>query len=294
MNPGKWYRQFFYKILVSGQSLFKWKNRKAIRVLAYHGISDVSLFEKQIKYLRKNYHIISIHDLEDFIYYQKPLPAYSVLLTFDDGDISLYTYGLPIFKKYNIPAVIFIITGLIGTNSPFWWNLVRDYYGNKGEHQNGRATINKLKTIPNNERVSVLEKIKEEMPDYYQAQFTVEHMQEMIENNVVLANHSHSHPMFDKITEEEFTYELKQAREFYNQMKIEGYPWFAFPNGNNDVGREKLLKEMGITLAFLFDHKLNKSHIHPYRISRIRVNAYDALSEFKVRVSGLHSLLMNK
>jgi hypothetical protein len=73
---------------------------------------------------------------------------------------------------------------------------------------------------------------------------------------------------------------------------MDGYKWFAFPNGNYDRRQEFLLEEAEISLAFLFDHKLNKKRIHPLRVSRIRVNTYDPMPEFKVRLSGLHSFLM--
>jgi peptidoglycan/xylan/chitin deacetylase (PgdA/CDA1 family) len=154
MNSSKWYRDTLFKVLSSSQLLFKWKNRQAVKVLAYHDITDVDAFERQIRYLKKSYNIISIHDLEDYIYYQKPLPLYSVLITFDDGDMSMYTCGLPIFKKYDIPAVIFIITGLINTNIPFWWKLVQEYFTRRGEPHLGRNGFPLFKRFQRTYRIS--------------------------------------------------------------------------------------------------------------------------------------------
>ena len=44
-----------------------------------------------------------------------------MLLTFDDGDRSLYVDGLPLLRAYGVPAVAYVIAGLIGTDEPFWW-----------------------------------------------------------------------------------------------------------------------------------------------------------------------------
>lgn len=294
MISNKWYRNTLYKILSTGQILFKWKNRRAVKILAYHDITDVDLFERQIKYLKQNYNVISIQDLEEYVYNQKPLPLYPVLITFDDGDMSMFTYGFPIFKKYDIPAVIFIITGLINTDRPFWWKLVQEYYSRRGEPQGGRNKINNLKTVSNEERVSFVNKISAEMPDFKQQQLTSEHLQAMAENNIILANHSHTHPMFDKISDDDFIFEFNHAKDFYERERMVGYEWLAFPYGNSNMNKEDFLRERGIKLAFLFDHKINKRKIHPYRISRIRVNSHDSMPEFKVKLSGAHSLILRK
>jgi peptidoglycan/xylan/chitin deacetylase (PgdA/CDA1 family) len=70
--------------------------------------------EWQMQYL-KDHGItpISMGQLKDYWFYGKPLPAKPVLLTFDDGDRSIYEVAFPVLRKYGFPGVLFIYTDFI-------------------------------------------------------------------------------------------------------------------------------------------------------------------------------------
>jgi len=73
-------------------------------------------FESQMEYLYKNqYHTVTSDELRAFLYDRKPLPAKSVMITFDDGYLSNYMFAYPILKKFGFKAVLFAITGSIQT-----------------------------------------------------------------------------------------------------------------------------------------------------------------------------------
>lgn len=65
---------------------------------------DLKLFRTQIKFLQKNFSIISADDLILALNGGTKLPKNSVLLTFDDGYIDHYTNVLPILTEESIPA----------------------------------------------------------------------------------------------------------------------------------------------------------------------------------------------
>ena len=48
----------------------------------------------------------------------QPIPRNAFVLTFDDGYECVYTNAWPILKELQIPATIFVITGLLDTNAP--------------------------------------------------------------------------------------------------------------------------------------------------------------------------------
>ncbi|WP_162051940.1 polysaccharide deacetylase family protein [Pontibacter pamirensis] len=285
-------RNSLYGTLNVLQPLFRrFYKRDNLRVLAYHTIPDPAAFEKQLVYLKRHYNLISVYDLIDHMEKGKKLPDRPLLITFDDGDMSMYTHGLPLFKKYKVPALLFIITGLIGTDTPFWWNTVQEYYGSRGEANISLAKKNELKRIPNKERLAALDKMQEHIPGFRQEQLSRKQLEELSGHHITMGNHSHTHPMFDQLTDEEWEKEFELTEAFFKMENLPGYQWFAYPNGNYDATREHILKEHQIKAAFLFDHHINDASISPLRISRIKVNTYDPLAEFKVKVSGLHGYI---
>ncbi len=67
-------------------------------------------FENDLQYLYENhYNTITMSELIDYVYNNKPLPENPIMLTFDDGYLSTYKYAFPLLKKYNYKIVLSII-----------------------------------------------------------------------------------------------------------------------------------------------------------------------------------------
>lgn len=275
----------FLDIFSSNYTSFKSSN---LRVLAYHDIADEANFEQQINFLGSNFNIIDISKLERYLTFGERLPSNPLLITFDDGDISVFKKGLPVLKKYNVPACIFVITNLINSKNDFWWSTVRHREELAGKNiLEIRKTVKRLKSMSNKDRLVELEKY----PVAEKIQFTIDNLFELQKNNIYIANHSHTHPMFDNCTKEEIVSEIENSKKIFHDFGVGDYSIIAYPNGNYNDKSEEILIEEQVKMAFLFDHKLNKKNIHPLRISRIRVDSDTPISEFRVKVSGLHSLL---
>ncbi|WP_284681105.1 polysaccharide deacetylase family protein [Aceticella autotrophica] len=104
---------------------------KEIPVLMYHhllkssdikqkndAIVSVEEFEEQMKLLHdNNYKTVSLKELQLFLKGDLRLPKKSVVITFDDGYLSNYTYAYPILKKYGFKAAVFVITSRIEKES---------------------------------------------------------------------------------------------------------------------------------------------------------------------------------
>jgi peptidoglycan/xylan/chitin deacetylase (PgdA/CDA1 family) len=95
---------------------------KALPILMYHHVSPqpglVTItpehFAAQMAWLAgQGYHTARCADLEGFLQ-GKPLPAKSLLLTFDDGYLDNYVHAYPILRQHGLHAVIFVVTDWIG------------------------------------------------------------------------------------------------------------------------------------------------------------------------------------
>ncbi len=67
-------------------------------------------FDAQLKALRKwGYTSISISQLVEALMYGAPLPSRPVVITFDDGNLDVYSEAFPIMQKYGFTGVVYII-----------------------------------------------------------------------------------------------------------------------------------------------------------------------------------------
>ncbi len=72
--------------------------------------SNIDIFEKQIKWLSENnYTFLTCDEYLKWKKWKKRLPKKSILLTFDDGEISQLKLAEPILKKYNAHGVCFVV-----------------------------------------------------------------------------------------------------------------------------------------------------------------------------------------
>jgi len=80
--------------------------------------------EMHIRELKSLFEIMALQDWVQRIKTGKPLPANACAITFDDGWLDNYQYAYPILLKHQIPASIFVVSHMLGTNQQFWPNRV--------------------------------------------------------------------------------------------------------------------------------------------------------------------------
>lgn len=73
-------------------------------------VLTVEQFEKDLIYLKENgYSSVTLAQLFDYSEGKGGMPEKPVMITFDDGCETVYTYALPLLEKYGFTAVCFII-----------------------------------------------------------------------------------------------------------------------------------------------------------------------------------------
>ncbi len=109
-----------------------------VPILLYHRLGPTvkdgmtvttKVFESNLQYLRANgYRVIPLSTLVNYCLKKGPAPPpKSVVIVADDGHISMYTYMLPLAKKYNIPVTLFVYPSAISNASyAMTWQQLRD------------------------------------------------------------------------------------------------------------------------------------------------------------------------
>jgi peptidoglycan/xylan/chitin deacetylase (PgdA/CDA1 family) len=109
-----------------------------VPILLYHRFGPVAadsmtvtttLFESHLKYLKDNgYRVIPLRELVDYYLGKReaPLPR-SVVITVDDGHISVYRDMFPLVRQYHCPATLFIYPSAISNASyAMTWGQLRE------------------------------------------------------------------------------------------------------------------------------------------------------------------------
>jgi peptidoglycan/xylan/chitin deacetylase (PgdA/CDA1 family) len=101
-------------------------------MLLYHRISDLPFdpqllsvtpehFDQHLQVLQSKYRAINSSDLvksDD----SRKVSANSVVVTFDDGYADNLIHALPLLEKHQIPATVFVTTGIVQQRKHFWWD----------------------------------------------------------------------------------------------------------------------------------------------------------------------------
>ncbi|MGL6194523.1 MAG: polysaccharide deacetylase family protein [Thermoguttaceae bacterium] len=273
----------------------KEKLAKRLVVLCYHSIVSensplnqrtniavtTTIFEQQLALLKKEWFPISLADLKEALLNGKTLPNHSVLITFDDGFRNNLTLAAPLLKKYEIPAVVFLTTGLIGTDQLLWTQEVAE------RQRRSHAQIiptSELKRLPNSERLAYLENLRQNSTleiseDWQRELYTFLNWDEVrqIRNfGVDIGAHTVSHPILTSLSQEELHQELiKSKQKIESEIDAECFT-IAYPNGGQDDINDTVLNECkncGFQLGFnLYNcRNLPQSEINPLSINRICV-----------------------
>lgn len=102
-------------------------DNRGVPIICYHHVCEDNpskssiivtneKFTEHLKTLKDNdYTTLTMSQLYDYLFNNKPIPEKSVMITFDDGYNDNYSNAFPILKKFNMNATIFVISSLVDT-----------------------------------------------------------------------------------------------------------------------------------------------------------------------------------
>ncbi len=224
------------------------KDEKNLLYRENKSVTSYEDFVIQMEYIKKSgYNTITLKELEDFIYYSKPLPPSknnnSVIITFDDGYLSNYLLAYPVLKEYGMKASIFHITELLPEES------ITELNPNKLEYMSREQMI--------------LSK------DVFEHELHTHGGHHYI-------NGEAGYIWMDK---EDIINDI-----YVNRSKLpisSRGRFFAYPYGQFDNETVEALKDAEVTLAFTTVSGYVDSSSNPLRLNRFGINNSSCFDEFK-------------
>ncbi|MGH2653116.1 MAG: polysaccharide deacetylase family protein [Actinomycetota bacterium] len=284
------------------QPFFKRRRSGRLAALAYHGVDDPGMFERHLDRLIRIANPISLDQLLDAATGRGRLPPRPVLITFDDGEWSVLQAGLPLLKARGLPAVAFVVAGLLDTDEPYWW-AEAERRAAAGGTVDGRPVasvaelIRRMKRVPDRERESLIEELRGSTPglDVSLPQLRRSDLPVLEASGIAIGNHSLLHPCLSRCTDERIEREITESHTLLTEALGRPPRSFAYPDGIGDDRVRAALAASGYEASFLFDHRLSDLPLaDPLRISRVRVDSDNDLNRFSIVLSGLHPALHHR
>ncbi len=226
-------------------------------ILMYHMISEPITaaevkyacpprqFEKHIQMLLNNgFTPVSIESVENYYSQNTALPENSFLITLDDGFEDNYLNAFPVFKRYNIPALIYLATGSLGKTNQ-WMS---------------QPTFTERKML------------------------SWKQIKEMASQGIDFGSHTVSHPRLTEFDDDRVGKELSESKQIIEQQLGQECKHFAYPYGLLTEKTRELVAQAGFKTACSTRSGFNNIERDPLILHRIEVFGNDPAWKLKQKI----------
>ncbi len=231
---------------------------QTVPILLYHSIADdvstrfarwtvtPSAFFAQMAFLREEGYVpLTVSDLVDSVACSN-MPSRPVVVTFDDGFADMYHNALPVLRRFQIPASLYIATGFIGRTSRWL----------RRENEGGR-------------RMLAWKQVRELPPA-----------------GIECGAHSRSHRPLDTLPLSLARREILQSKVELEDQLARPVRSFAYPHGYYSAKVQQLVKEAGFTSAVGVKHAMSSTTDDVYALARIIVGRETDMHRFHALLCG--------
>jgi peptidoglycan/xylan/chitin deacetylase (PgdA/CDA1 family) len=118
-------------------ALHRLRHRDTLTVVMFHRVTALGslaeknadpgysvpapLFAECLCFFRQHYTVIGLEQLRVSLRDGVPLPAHSLLITFDDGWQDNVSVALPILRRQGFPAAVFVAADILAQDTSWWW-----------------------------------------------------------------------------------------------------------------------------------------------------------------------------
>jgi len=226
-------------------------------ILMYHMVSKAEstkearysclpdLFHSQMKVLASSgTQFITLKDIESFYIDNTPLPDSAVAITFDDGFMDNYDNAFPVLCEYEIPATIFLTTGLINKSNDW---MVRDNFPER-------------------------------------RMLTWDAIHEMSNAGINFGSHTVSHPRLPELPTDKIREELVTSRNTIEDKLGQEVSYLAYPHGLYNDEVRQIAQEVGYTMACSTRSGFNNKNEDLLALRRLEVYGTDSTNQLKQKI----------
>lgn len=271
---------------IAGNALAAGAAKQRICVINYHRVlkvrhpllpsePDVDTFHWQMALLARCFNVLPLREALARID-ANDLPPRSVCITFDDGYSAVHDLALPILRKFELPATVFVTSGHLGHN--MMWNdrimeavqflpmerLDLSEFGlsnyplrTLNERRATLATLTEqskyLPAFKRHELIKQLELMTKDRP--VPGQMLTPHMVRALDRHgIEIGAHTVTHPILTSLDDESAAKEISTSKQELEAILDKPVHLFAYPNGkvgkDYDARHVEMVRRAGFSAAF--------------------------------------------
>lgn len=230
-----------------------------IPILLYHSIDEdcapqfrrwvvhPDKFAQQMAFLQQEaYTPLTVTQFVTALNDKTPLPERPVIVTFDDGFADFYTGALPILKRFDVPATLYITTGFIGETSR--WLM--------------------------------------EQGEGLRPMLTWQQITEINANGIECGAHTHTHPQLDLLSRFQAYDQICRSKRLLESHLGQKVQSFAYPHGYYKAEVHNIVQSAGFSSACAVKHAMSATHDDQFALARIIIEADTDLATFSDLLAG--------
>lgn len=310
--------------------IFRRRQPDSVLVLIYHDVLppgfpkhnplfgmtvSTTEFEWQLRYLRRYYNPITFQEFAKWFSNGYDLPAYPVLVTFDDGHSNNFDFALPILSKLSMTAVCFIVSGSLGKHSLTWfedayyrlmfsaspnWKLKDGEILPLSTDDQRAAACGRFfvlcRSLKESAQIEELQSLREQLPLSPEREFpdrfkflSGKQLRALWRNGVELGAHTVTHPILSTLSDDSARNEIASSKSQLEETSGVAVRAFAYPFGAPGLdfaGRERdYVQQSGFLFAFAGEGGLVDRTKDQFNLPRVGIGNMTR-SQFAATITG--------
>lgn len=295
--------------------------RRSIRILMYHRFSpDSAKLREQCEHIRDYYKPVSLELIGESLQTGKSLSDNSMAVTVDDGYRDFFLYAYPVFRDFQIPVTVFLVTDFV--DGMIWlWSDQLDYIfqhtsakvvdlpwlGGPTRHlaldtpqqrlQASNRVFDALARVNNDERIKLIETLTQSLEVALPPSLPPElsplswaEIKEMAKSGIDFGAHTKTHPILSRLSNSEVREEIEGCKQRIEEELQRPVLHFSYPNGKvADFNKHIVdtVRNVGYLTAVTSERGLNSQRPDSFLLRRIGVEPLGDTPYFREILAGI-------
>lgn len=319
--------------------IWMWLTRKRVVILTLHGTMQPtaqnswvplreqfppSKLREALSTLSRYYRFVSLEDAVAMLSGKKALRTSSIAITFDDGYRNNLTQALPILKEFQAPATLFLATGHVEEQRPYWCDRL-DFALQQVPMQNREVSVGGQtfkysgSSRPELQEFYACVRRAAKSADYSDDQMRAEleslaatleaesgvSLKDNLANDewagvlsweevlaaatdplVEFGGHTVDHVLLQRTSLRNAQFQIRESKQAVERAIGKPCRYFAYPSGSYDPTIASVVKECGYEAAVTSDAGVAEVGDDLFSLRRISLSTYQTEAELLATVSG--------